>query len=410
LHDFLCIALPKIAGGALVFGLNLVLLSYFGVEQYGVYGLCMAGILLADAVLGGAFDLAVLRFGQASTAADARDDSTAIERAALRLKLGAAAALGIALIAFSWWSSSSHDAWHLVALSCLVVLAMLALRSVLVHLQLRQRFIVYGAIDLLHIGAKFGAIAILLAVTSPGVPWLLILLATGPLMAALVGAGIAGRHLFDLQAVPWRRYRDLLDLTKWYLATVALGAFIGRADILALGLLGTLGQAGTFSSGQVIASIPELLGNYLAVVLTPRIIPYARSGELRRLFTMVQVALLVAGLVGYGLALVIWADTMPMVLPPRHLPAAQIALILLPGTLAAMITVPLALPIVMLWRKTMILRMDCIVAPVLLIAYAIVIPRHGASGAAWVTCAGCLVRSAIVQFVAWRCVTAHAPP
>ena len=98
--------------------------------------------------------------------------------------------------------------------------------------------------------------------------------------------------------------------------------------------------------------MPELLGSYLAVVLTPQIAARAKAGSLKRFYHRAQGALLAAAVPAYAVALSLWDAVAPAVLPPEFLLAARIALILLPGTLAALVTVPLALPVVMFWRKT----------------------------------------------------------
>ena len=61
-REFFLVALPKVVGGFGTIVLSMVLMRHFlEPETFGIYYLCVAAILLADAVVGCAFDLSVLR-------------------------------------------------------------------------------------------------------------------------------------------------------------------------------------------------------------------------------------------------------------------------------------------------------------------------------------------------------------
>lgn len=405
LGEFALVAAPKILGGVLMVGLNLILVRVLGVEAFGVFGLCMAAIVLADAVIGGPLDLAALRLGGRPVCSDDHDGS-AVERAALGLKLGVAIAGGVLATLITAWCVEGlpalQGAWRPVALSATAVAALLFLRSVLVHLQLRRRFVAYGAIDLAHVALKFGAIGALLAASTPGVATLLALWGMGPLIAAVCGGALAARPLLAIMRVPAPAIVALRSFAGWYVIAVALGAVIGRLDVITLGLLAPIEQAGLFAAAHAIAVIPEMLGTYVAVVLTPRLRAAAADGSLAHLHARVLAAIVAIALPGFVLALAVWDRVAALILPPAYLSSATIALVLLPGTLVAMATIPLALPIVMFWRPSLVPRMDVLLLPALMALYAVVVPLQGALGAAWLTMIVCLARSAVVQFVAWR--------
>ena len=59
IFEFLSVSAPKVIGGAGTVAVNVVLLRYFGPEQFGVYSLCVVGILLVDAILGSALDTGI---------------------------------------------------------------------------------------------------------------------------------------------------------------------------------------------------------------------------------------------------------------------------------------------------------------------------------------------------------------
>ena len=63
--DVFLVAAPKVVAGATTLLVNVVLLRYFGPEQFAIYSLCVTGILLTDAILGAAVDMGILRMQQA---------------------------------------------------------------------------------------------------------------------------------------------------------------------------------------------------------------------------------------------------------------------------------------------------------------------------------------------------------
>ncbi len=403
LSDLTFVVLPKLLGGAGIFLVNILLLRYLGPEQFGLYSLCVTGILLSEGVLGTPFDIAVLRLAQASLARD-EGRAIAIERQALKQKLPLAVAmLALALAASGWLlpSASSGNRWVLVAISGSAVIAMLLQRSILTHLQIRQRFVRYGITDLMQIVVKFGGIALLLLFFPVRPEYLIAFLALGPALSALFGGLYFARPLFTHPATRVDR-ESLWEHAKWYFATIGLGATIGRLDILMLGSLAPLEQVGVFAAAQVIAMIPELLGGYASVVLSPRIIPHCRRGDFRRFFIEAQMVLTIVAVGAYVAALLLWDDIATHFLPSRYREASELLMILLPGTLAGMVTAPLALPFVLFVKKRLIFMMDLWLLPFLLILYYFLIDTHGALGAAIVVTTSHLLRSLLVLSVAWR--------
>lgn len=405
LSELVLVAFPKVAGGALSFALNVALLRFLGPEQFGVYSLCVAAILLSEGIVGTPFDLAVLRLSQGYLKTRPRQ-SIAIEQAAIWLKLVTISALGIGVVAFSGVISEQvfklPGTGYLVPVAVLAVVAMLLLRSVLTHVQVRRRFARYGAIDLSHILLKFGGIALLLLLTSPGPGELLGFWIIGPLLAMVGGLLLAARPL--VQDFAWRR-RDAAEVAayaKWFLLTTALGATMGKMDIFMLSAYESMYDVGLYSGALVFALIPELLGTYMATVLSPRIVPSCQAGTFRVLFARVQGVLLSGAVVLYLVAWLFWEPVSALLLPDAYRPSGEILLILLPGALAGMATFPLALVFVLFVNKKLLFYMDLASFPILVGCYLLVLPEYGAKGAAWIATGFHLLRTLVVQFIGWR--------
>lgn len=404
---FLLLSLAKAAGGIFIIALNVLLVRFLPPEDFGRYAFCITIILLADSIIGGPFDLAVVKLcGEKRGMAD--EASTEATRAGLHLKLALVLLLGpLAAFAFEGSAARGGDTRLVIATVC-AILAVLLLRSVLVVLQVTGRIAAYSTTEGIQLAMRIGLVVAVLAIFSPRGDLVLWALAAGSLAAALAGGLLFAPRLFGLAGLRALPHAPVASAAVWYLATIGLGAVIGRLDVIAMGWTGMTIQLGLFSAGQVIASIPELLGSYLAVFITPLLVAAMRDGTLRNLHDRLQPLLLAVAVTGLVLARLIWPPIATLLLPPDYAISGTIVLILLPGTLAAMATIPLALPMVMIKRRHALVVFDALLFPIVVAAYLLVVPEHGATGAAWVSCATTLLRSAYVLIQAFR-ITRASP-
>lgn len=412
LGELLLVALPKIAGGGLTFLFNVILLRYLGPEQFGIYSLCVAAILLSEGIIGTPFDFAVLRLAQRHLDS-APGLALLIEQSAIWLKLlTISIAGGIAALLAPWIEAqvfAREDTAHLVYFSVFAVCAMLLFRSVLTHVQVRRRFAHYGALDLLHIVIKFGGIGLLIALSVPSPDSLLTFWVLGPLLATGLGLHYVARPL--LHGLSWKRQSvaEVFLFSKWYLLTTALGATMGKMDIFMLSGYTRMYEVGLYSGALVFALIPELLGTYIATVLSPRIVPACKAGTFAQLFARVQLLLLGGAALIFLLAWWLWEPLSGLLLPPQYQRSAEVLLILLPGSLAGMTTFPLALAFVLFAHKKLLFYLDLASLPFLVACYVWLLPDYGAIGAAWIASTFHVVRSIIVQLLAFVWSRRHDP-
>ncbi|MFN6978530.1 MAG: hypothetical protein ACK4OP_10435, partial [Gemmobacter sp.] len=165
---------PKVAGGALTLGLGLVLVGHLEAADYGRYAYAVTLILLADAVIGTPFDLAVIRLVQ-TRVGDDDAGAAAVERTAFWLKLAVTAVLAAAAAPVAGGATGG-----LMPLVAAGAASLMALRSALLHLQLRQRFRAYGAVELAHVALKLGPAFALVAAGAATPGAILACLAIGP--------------------------------------------------------------------------------------------------------------------------------------------------------------------------------------------------------------------------------------
>lgn len=404
-------AAPKATSGILTVLVNWILLSYLGPEEFGIYSLCVAAILLTDAIIGSAIDMGVLRLAPLYRATD-MEHSLIIEKAALSLKflLALVACLAVVLFAEPLSTSLFHqkDTAHLLYISAIAATGMLLLRSTLVHLQVERKFALYGVLDFFHNLLKFGGIALILAFYSVRPDTVLVFFAVGPICAFALGLFLFGKKLVGSWRAQTQVASELVDFVKWFLLTFTVAAVVSRLDIFMLSSFSTMREVGIFSGGYVFALIPELLGMYLAIVFSPRIMPYYRDGHFFLFYRSVQIALWAATLVIFVIVLLGIDIITPVLLPASFVHSSDVIVALLPGTLAGMATFPLTVSFLMFIRPKFYVMLDVVMLPVVLILYYYAIQHYGALGAAWITGGSRLTKAAIAQLVAWR--IARLPP
>jgi len=405
------VALPKAVGGAALILINVLAIDMLSPAQYGAFSVCFLAILSIEGVVGSAFDMSVLRL--VPTRLDSQQDSAlSIEAAALWMKAAAVGVVSLLLIPLA--EPIAADVLELpggeplVYLTCAATLAILTLRSVQVHLQARQRFAQYGTLDLLASALRIGGMVMAWLLLDPHPAYLLAVLTFAPAVAMIVGfvswtRVLLGRHSDLVSAAS-----ELFFTVKWFLVTFAVTTVASRLDMWLLTVWATMREVGIFSAGHVLTMIPELLGMYLTVVLSPKIMPAIKAGEfpamlLRFQCTALAVAtvMLIVAYAGLGI--------LRDVVPEEYQRSATVLAILLPGALMSMINFPLVVPAVMFMRPRALLVIELTLFVPLIILYYVAIDQHGVVGAAVVTTVGRSLKAVIQAAVAWRAGVSSQP-
>lgn len=409
--EFLCVALPKILGGLLQLALNLLLLQYFHPEEFGVIGVCVAMVVLSDAVLGAGIDMGVLRLSPAYY--ETRPQySLQVQYAAWVMKVAGAAVVAIPLAFFAGQASAflfGQPGQQTLLLLCSVsLLGLLLLRSAQLYYQVRRSFLAYGALDLIHTFLRYGGIAALLALGIQTPQRVVAVMAVAPLVV-VVGVIIAFSG--TILRVPFSSgaFSELLHVIRWYLLTTAVGAIIMRMDVLLVSAVGGAAQAGIFAAAQVMALVPHLIGTYLAVVCAPRVMPLWQQGRLPAVYRKSQIGLAGFCVGAYLLALLLLRPLAPLFLPPHYAETLTVLLVLLPSGLAALLTFPWTVSLLLFLRPRLLLLIDAASLPFLVPAYIMAIRQSGALGAAIVTTGFALCKTAALHLIAFRLLRNGAP-
>jgi len=390
----LMVAGAKALAGASIVALNLWVAHHLAPAAYGVFAVAVTALMLMDGVVGTAFDAAVIR----GAGANPEEAASASEHAGLLMKLGAgllvsagaAIVIGIAV---------SPVAAAVAALAGLGGTGMLAHRSLLVYLQLRERFGWYTVVDLTQTILRCTLIAVVLtsgyttavaAVAAySAAPWLI------ACAALLIGVGIRA-------GVRARRadFSDVVRSAGLSLATTSVGAVVSRLDLFLMSIAGTAAETGVFAAASTLALVPTWLGAYLAPTLSGRILPYCRARRMKQFFAEVQGVLLIAGVVGMVVGVTLGPALILRFLPPGYAGAARVVPVLLGAGVAGFVTFPLILHTLLFLSPRTYLVMDLISIVFVVPAYIVAARRFGALGVAWVTSVSAVVKALIAQTAA----------
>lgn len=378
-----------------------------GAEQFGVVSLCITAVVLVDSIIGAAVDLSVMKLAPARRESDPAA-AVAVQRCAMYLKfLGGAAAMIPLSLAAGWWSlalfrvSGYED---VLLVSALATLALLMLRSTQVQLQIESRFRLYGAVELAHAALRFGGVAALI-VAGRATPLSVMFCVAGAPLALLLAWFVTGaRGLLSPPGWDGHAARQLLGHLRWSLVTFGLGALISRLDVFLLARWGNLAEVGVYSAALTIAMMAQLAGTYIAVVTSPRVGPLLERGAFGRFYLRFQLGLFALALAGYLGFHLFWRFGGGLLFPAKYAAAGSLIYVLLPGTLAGLVSFPLTITYLMFVRPSFLFRLDCATLPLMLALYWYLIPRFGGLGAASVTAGVNVLRALIAQWAAWQTI------
>jgi O-antigen/teichoic acid export membrane protein len=370
----------------------------------------LTAIILCDAVVGSAFDMAILRLAPL-VHDDDRQYSWQLQQAGLVMKASAgiltAAVLGVFGKSLSRVLFHDERAVVLLYLTALTTIGVLLLRSVQAHFQVNHDFRQFGLVDLLHSLARYGGSGVLIALQAVSPLRVLIIFALAPIVLT---AGLMAGPARKLLSVPLNlhAFTQVLGFVKTYVATTMVGSIATRMDLFFVSSLATVSEAGQFGAAQTLVLIPQLVGMYAGVVFGPRVMPMWKTGKLVAAYQRFQTAAIAGCVIVYLLAVTLAAPITRLVFPARFGAAAVLTVILLPVGLAGLMKFPWTVSVLLFSRPRFLLVLDILLLPLLAAAYMLVIPKYGAQGAAFITMSYALGKTATLQWLGWR--TLKRPP
>jgi O-antigen/teichoic acid export membrane protein len=405
-QDILSVGSAKLFSGTASFLIRIYTVRFLDPAGYGALSLGLNCLMLFDALIGSALDLGTIGLITGGKSCEQSQIAPA-EKANIRLKL----ATGVALLAFFGVTGEwlGHSFLHAPGgrLFFLVLTAsgtcIVLVRSAQLYFQARMRFRVFAGIDLLHSGLRILLVGAVLFTGVASAISILACFAIAP--AAIVVVFIvyakAAAGWGEVRA-RWLNAREVLRVSGPILASFNVTSVVSRLDVFLLALCSSPAQLGLYGAALTVATVPEVMGAYLAPAFLPRILPACESGRFFGLFRKMHLLIGLAAGALLVLGILTARPVLSIVLPAKYSLSIHLVEILLPGTLAAASFLPLTLNFLMLTRPRIFLIVDSLAAPLLLAAYLVLIPGEGALAAAWITCIYRLVKTVIVQATAYR--------
>jgi O-antigen/teichoic acid export membrane protein len=407
LKDILHVGFPKLVSGSATILIAIASMRFLDPASYGMLSLGLSCLALFDALAGSALDLGTTRLITGGSPCGPRIEPA--EKAAVWLKLACGAALLAIFAAAGEWLGSRlfhrGGGRSFFAILTAAATAILLLRSAQLYYQARLRFRPYGVSDFAHgvLRLLSAGLILLKGWASPSSILACFAVAPAVVIVALFRHGRAAAGWRTVRATRLD-YVALLRSSVPVLATFTVTSLVSRFDLLFVAMRTGPAQLGLYGGALMLATIPEILGAYLAPVFLPRILPACRDGSFPDLFRRLHLRIYAACGPMLIAVLLVGRPVLSRLLPVSYSVTVDLVLILIPGTLAVASFFPLTLNFLMLKQPGFFLIFDLAAAPILAASYYFLAPVHGAIAVAWITCLYRLVKAATAQSVAYRLV------
>lgn len=371
----------KAALAAIGFGISIHIGRVLGAEGFGIYAAATATMVVFAGIIQHVADVAYLRALE--------DDRPMPEAVAIRANMvlramGVAVSLMVMAIGYGLCRVTGIAmpfSGLILAVIGVGVAATVVLSGAQIVHQARTHYKSYLALDFALYGLRAtGLLVLTLAGKMASFP-VLCLHALAPALAVLFSPV---RQPGRATAADVRRgMTRMLHLGGWIGLAFAFSILTSKLDLLMLAFLSTAREAGLYAAAINLAILAEFAGSFLLVVFYPNILRWHREGHLRSLLlrfmgVAVPVAALCAmGAVGNATLLLTAAYG------PDFADAAPIFAVLAPLCLFMMTVQPLAAPFINLSAPRTLCAIEGAGLAVAVVALAILVPRHGALGAAW---------------------------
>lgn len=338
LIDLVLVVGGKVASIGVIFAGGAIVARFGGPAEYGLFATAITAILLLEGMIGSPLDIGAIRFSALHAGEEAR--TRRFEAMSLQVKL-----LVVVVVMAGWtlWHRGDGGDWSQALLLTMVVTLLLAARSTVTGLQIRQRFKAYSLVDLGQGAARLALFGLLAALgLSRSTPFLLAY-GSVSLLVVLVGFGLF-RQGYLLGGWPTGRdVRRMFGYCGCAAGVVSLGTLTGRGDLLILSSWFPPETVANYGAAAQLFLLLAQLSLYISVVTQPRVLTWTRAGKLRTLFAwnaaLVGLGLLPALLLFFNPGLL--AAVLTLVFGPGYEGAALPFRILLFGGLIDLLLVPI---------------------------------------------------------------------
>jgi O-antigen/teichoic acid export membrane protein len=370
-------------GGLLSLLVLPLLVRHLGVEDFGVYIAVLSVVSIAALVSDlGVSGLALREY----TAADGPDRQT-LMHSFLGIRIGVSVAGAAAAIAFVFVAGYNDSARIGTAIACLGLLAQVYADLVVVALLVESRFGRAASVDLTR-SAGSSLLILVLVIAGAGLGWFFAAYAVASAAAALLAHRLAVEPMPIRPRLPSGGARRLLLDSIAYAVATAVYVVYFRTAMLVVSVQSTPRQTGWFASVFRLTEFVAAAAGIAASTATPTLVRALESGRFRTISTRIVLAgaalgVLVGGFVAVAAPLImkiLGGDSLDPAVPVLRIESIAMALVFPAFALGASLLV--------LRRHAMLIVTNTLGLLVVLVASLVLVPDHGARGAATATVLG----------------------
>lgn len=404
--DVLKIAMVPVSKAGLAavgFGISVYVGRTLGAEAFGVYAAATTLVVVFAGIIQHVADAAYLRIRDEMAP---EDENIAIRANIVLRAFGAVGSILLILIGVGAAALAGLNVPFSAAMIGLICagVASTVLMSVpqIIH-QSRQHYRHYLTLDAAMYGLRVSGLAVLTLASSFTTALAFAAHALAPALSIFASPAKMGAPASraDVQASMAR----MLRLGGWIGLAFVFSILTSKLDLLMLAFLSTSQEAGIYAAAINLAIIAEFAGAFLLVVFYPNILRWYRELKLRRVLSLFLLAMaplvVITGWIGVTFA----EPIITVVYGEEFSASAPIFAVLLPLTLFMLLVQPVAAPFINLRAPHILCGIEVVGLVAALIAFSMVVPTHGAIGAAWVafTVRGCVGVSILI----WALISAH---
>ncbi len=385
IKDILIVSIGRLVSSGLGFLATIVVARKLGPENFGLFSLSLAIMIVISGIAGGSIDQAIVKLSSSYLKKD-KGKAESVFKIAFKLKV--AIALILLLAGFILRKPLSRIVFNdpgsvnLITLSFIGAIGIIFLGYVLAFLQSHQTFLKHTLLELSNNFMKVFFIGILLMVNVLDPVSSIAVYVVVPFLTFLLGLKIIPRIYHHAKRSQENLLPEIMHFSKWIVVSYVFFSLFRRMDIFLLNYFEEFQTVGIYSAAYNVASILDLVALSLFVVIFPKVNRFSTRKEyvhfLKRFF---------AGAIPlyFMICCTLLLVSKPLVITfytKEFIGAVSILRILVPGYAVYILALPLSAIILSRGKPQLLVAFDFSVLVIMFIGSMALIPLYGAEGAA----------------------------
>jgi len=385
IKDFLVVSTGRTVASGLGFLASIILARELGPEDFGLFSLSLAIMIVISGITGGSIDQATVKFSSAYLNRD-KEKAESIFNTTFKIKI----IIGLVLLLAGFLLSkplsrivfNESGSEHLISLAFVGATGIIFLGFVLAFLQSHQAFGKHILLEVLNNFMKLSVIGVLLLVHVLDPISSMAIYVVSPFLAFLVGLTIIPKTFLRARSSHGSLLPEIIHFSKWIVLSYVIFALYRRMDIFLLNYFEEFQTVGIYSAAFMIASTLDLVAVSLFVVVFPKVSRFTARKEYVNFITR----FLTGAIPLYILTcIVFWWISKPLIITfytTEFADSVSILRILVPGYAVYIVALPLSAIILSRNKPQIIVAVDFTTLLVMFFASISLIPLYKAEGAA----------------------------